>query len=241
MFLSRLMLDVRAGHTRRCLSDVNFLHQQVLAAFPEGVSPATPRASLGVLFRFDRLADGRLALLVQSAQRPDWSRFPKSALSDVDAFSAEEANPAVKDVGRLFAALQAGALLRFRLRANPTKKVDTKTGPDGKRRNGRRVALTKEADRLAWLMRKGEQHGFKVLTVDVGGRETPALLDVSEGRAQGYRPGAEEGHGTMTFGSALFDGTLQVTDVEPFRTMLREGIGSGKAFGFGLMSIAKGE
>ena len=218
--------------------DVNFLHQEVLAAFPEGVSPAAPRASLGVLFRLDRTADGRLTLLVQSAHRPDWSRFPKAALTPVDAFAGEESNPTVKEIGQLFESVSAGALLRFRLRANATKKVDTKTGPDGKRRNGRRVALTKEADRLAWIMRKGEQHGFGVLSVNIGGRDTPALLDVSEGRARGYRLDAEEGHGTMTFGSALFDGTLRVTERDAFRAMLRAGIGSGKAFGFGLMSIA---
>lgn len=239
MFLSRLMLDVRAGHTRRCLSDVNFLHQQVLAAFPEQVAPAAPRASLGVLFRLDRFADGRLVLLVQSQARPDWSRFPKGALTPVDGFAGSgEENPAVKELVRLFDTVQVGTQLRFRLRANPTRKVDTKTGPDGKRRNGRRVGLVSEGDRLTWLARKSDQHGFKLLTVDVGGHDTPTLLDVSEGRAQGYRPGAPEGRGTMTFGSALFDGTLEVTDVAAFRAMLVAGIGSGKAFGFGLMSIA---
>lgn len=238
MFLSRLALDVRASVTRRGLSDVNYLHQRVLAAFPQKVSPASPRASLGVLFRLDRTADGRLTLLVQSELRPDWSTFPAEALARGDPFAGDEANPAVKEVGRQFEALVAGAKLRFRLRANPTKKVDTKTGPDGKRRNGRRVALTSEADRQAWLKRKGEQHGFRVLSVDVGGRDTPALLDVSEGRARGYRPEAAEGHGTMTFGSALFDGTLEVTDAGAFRAMLAAGVGSGKAFGFGLMSIA---
>jgi CRISPR system Cascade subunit CasE len=241
MYLSRLLLDVRAGITRRFLSDVNYLHQQVLAAFPEGLSPAAPRAALGVLFRLERIGDGRLILIVQSAAAPDWRRFPLSALVVADHLGGDGTNPAVKEVGAQFASLTTGMPLRFRLRANPTKKVDTKTGPDGRRRNGRRVALNKEADREQWLARKGEQHGFRVSSVSVAGRDTPDLLDVSEGRAQGYRPAASEGHGTMTFGSALFEGILVVTDAGRFREALRTGVGSGKAFGFGLLSVAPAE
>jgi CRISPR system Cascade subunit CasE len=42
----------------------------------------------------------------------------------------------------------------------------------------------------------------------------------------------------MTFGSVLFEGVLQVTDPDGFRETLATGIGSGKAYGFGLLSIA---
>jgi CRISPR system Cascade subunit CasE len=42
----------------------------------------------------------------------------------------------------------------------------------------------------------------------------------------------------MSFGNVLFDGRLQVTDAEVFRRTLTQGIGSGKAFGFGLLSVA---
>jgi CRISPR-associated protein, Cse3 family len=39
-------------------------------------------------------------------------------------------------------------------------------------------------------------------------------------------------------GAVLFTGYLKVTDADRFRTALEHGIGSGKAFGFGLLSIA---
>jgi len=42
----------------------------------------------------------------------------------------------------------------------------------------------------------------------------------------------------MTFGSVLFEGRLTIDDVEKFRETLAIGIGSGKAYGFGLLSIA---
>ena len=43
----------------------------------------------------------------------------------------------------------------------------------------------------------------------------------------------------MTFGAVIFEGVLQVTDAEKFRESLKTGIGTGKAYGFGLMSVAK--
>jgi CRISPR system Cascade subunit CasE len=42
----------------------------------------------------------------------------------------------------------------------------------------------------------------------------------------------------MTFGSVLFEGRLAITDTEQFRATLAAGIGSGKAYGFGLLSVA---
>ncbi len=43
----------------------------------------------------------------------------------------------------------------------------------------------------------------------------------------------------MTFGAVTFEGILEVTDAEKFRESLRQGIGTGKAYGFGLLSVAK--
>jgi CRISPR system Cascade subunit CasE len=40
------------------------------------------------------------------------------------------------------------------------------------------------------------------------------------------------------FGSVMFDGLLRVSDPDVFRLTLQKGVGSGKAYGFGLLSIA---
>lgn len=237
MYLSRLILDVRSGAVRRWLSDVDQLHRDVLAAFDRAPSSEAPRATLGVLFRLDRQRDGRLLLLVQSNEKPSWHRLPTGVLARADAMDEAFDNPAVKDLDAQLAAVQEGQILRFRLRANPTKKVDTKTGADGRRRNGRRVALTSEADRLAWLRRKAEQHGFELGSVEQSGN-VPDVIDVAEGRSVGARLNAPEGHGRVTFGSCVFEGTLRVRQIAQFKQALVSGIGSGKAFGFGLISVA---
>lgn len=44
----------------------------------------------------------------------------------------------------------------------------------------------------------------------------------------------------LTFGDVLFEGRLMVTDAALFRQTLEQGIGSGKAYGFGLLSVAPG-
>ena len=50
-------------------------------------------------------------------------------------------------------------------------------------------------------------------------------------------PESSAGH-RLTFASVLFEGVLEVTDAERFRQALEQGIGSAKAYGFGLLSIA---
>jgi CRISPR system Cascade subunit CasE len=58
-------------------------------------------------------------------------------------------------------------------------------------------------------------------------------------KARGWRPG-RDGTAAMPlrFGAVSFEGRLEVTDLDAFRVTLRDGIGSGKAFGFGLLSVA---
>ncbi len=43
----------------------------------------------------------------------------------------------------------------------------------------------------------------------------------------------------MVFNSILYEGILQVADHEKFKDVLFNGIGSGKSFGFGLLSVAR--
>ena len=44
---------------------------------------------------------------------------------------------------------------------------------------------------------------------------------------------------SMTFYGVQFEGVLRVEDTKKFEYVLKNGIGSGKAFGFGLLTIAK--
>jgi len=225
MHLSRLLLNPKSRAVLRDLADSQELHRTVMSAFPQANKPGEgARERFGVLHRLELdHRRGRLVLYVQSLEPPDWSGLPPDYL----LFAPGLENPATKSVAQAYRALKPGAVLSFRLKANPARKIDTKTRPDGLRRHGRRVELVREEDQVAWLKRQGEQGGFQVLSVRVGGMSK----ERSKRRGSGVSP--------LTLAGVLFEGHLRITDPEQLlnHSLLR-GIGPGKAYGLGLLSLA---
>jgi CRISPR system Cascade subunit CasE len=103
-----------------------------------------------------------------------------------------------------------GVPVRFRLQANPTVK-----------RDGKRHAIYKNTDLEGWLVKKTTQSGF---TVD------PAHMNI-------VKLGKKRGKGDKVWNAVQFDGVLTVTDTDLFTQTVQKGVGSAKAFGFGLLSI----
>jgi CRISPR system Cascade subunit CasE len=235
MYLSRLILNPRNRLVRHDLADCQSLHRTILSVFPAKSNAGGAREEFGILHRLEPSRRGALlVLLVQSAELPDWTRLPPAYLTS----PAGRSNPATASLCPLLDSLQSGDTLRFRLRANPTRKVDTKSGPNGERRNGRRVKLKTEAEQVAWLTRKAAEGGFEVLTVH-SSANAAAMDVIDEGQAQGWRPGVEGQHRRLVFGAVLFDGHLRIGDPVRFRQTLEYGLGPGKAYGFGLLSVAR--
>jgi CRISPR system Cascade subunit CasE len=236
-YLSRLILDTRHRQIRRALGDTHQLHRAVLAAFPQAPDGASARQHFGLLYRAEPIegTPALLRLLVQSAVRPDWTQLPAETLGPAPD---ERGNPSVRRVDEEYARIDAGTRLRFRLRANPTKTLSDRTPGREDRLLGKRVALLREEDQRDWLERKGGQHGFRLLTT-VLDPELPAVAVAPQATERGRRP-ARDGERALPlcFGAVLFNGQLEVTDAELFRGALSAGIGSGKAFGFGLLSVA---
>ena len=228
MYLSRLAINPRSREVQQDLADVHQMHRTVMSAFPHIEAKGDARAGLSILYRLETSErSGQVVLLVQSRACPDWTHLTRGYLAD--SGGAVE-NPATKDVSGALQTLREGQVLRFRLRANPTRKIETKSTPDGQRRNGRRVDLRTEQLQLEWLARRAEQAGFALV---------PALPD---GDVPAVRVGAMEKvtgrRRRISLATVLFDGLLEVTDPGLFRQAIAAGIGPGKAFGCGLMSIA---
>lgn len=230
MYLSRLILDPRNREAGRDLGDVHQMHRTVMSAFPQVKEQVEARADLAVLHRLDiDQRSSNVALLVQSGEEPDWSCLPEGYLFNVDS---EGRNPATKSISDALVALRKGQVLRFRLRANPTKKIDTKSGPDGQRRNGRRVDLRTETQQIEWLSRRADRAGFRLVPVFPGSNAPAVRVGASE-KLRGRTTNR-----LVTLAGVLFDGLLEVTDPDKLRLAIREGIGPGKAFGCGLLSLA---
>lgn len=227
MFLSRLVLEPRSRHVQRDLGDCHQMHRTIMAGFPH-VEGDSGRAHFGVLFRVEPepFLD-RPVVLVQSRNEPDWSRLARGYLADL----GQTPNPASRPLAAVYGALEAGRRLRFRLRANVTKKV----GVDG-RANGARVELRGDEAKIEWLERRAASGGFALVSVR-GAANVPDVRIVTEPKQAG-RQAAPSNGASLTFGSVLFEGRLDVTDAELFRRTLSAGIGPAKAYGFGLLSLA---
>jgi CRISPR system Cascade subunit CasE len=230
VFLSRLLLNPRSSDVRRDLADCYQLHRTVMKGFPDLPDAADVRARLGVLYRLDTdRRSGAITLIVQSRAEPDWSRLPRDYMLGA---------PQTKPIDSALASIADGVQLAFRLRANPTRRI-SKNNPDEKEKRwlGRRVNLREEEDWLQWLGRKAGQGGFRLVAVQARD-DVPAVQAHDEGKLKGQRMGPADRKRPLTFASVLFDGRLEVTDAERFRQTVCEGIGTGKAFGFGLLSVA---
>ena len=243
IYLSRLLLNPRHRAVRRDLADCHALHRTILSAFP-ALPPgqASPRDQFGVLYRLDsspHLPD-RSAALVQSLVEPDWSRLDRLGPGYLLDTAGGPENPACKPIDHLHALIEPGLTLRFRLRANPTKKIPARTSDGANRPNGARVELTGDEHLFAWLERKGVRHGFALPASSLG--DQPNIRVLVEDKVKGRRALAagDLARGSdLTFSSVLFDGVLRVTDAEAFRRALIEGVGSAKAYGFGLLTLAR--
>ncbi|MGA3325329.1 MAG: type I-E CRISPR-associated protein Cas6/Cse3/CasE [Terriglobia bacterium] len=278
MFLSCLLIDIginpdRPRPGRIWLRNLYHVHQRLCMAIPsasrksddaEFLKPYKPEdfgdkqvhvergTDSGFLYRIDPGPDGRAVILVQSAVKPDWDY----AFQNAGFLLAAPAE--VKVYEPRFA---AGQRLRFRLAANPTKKIHTIRKEERQRcttdelkqqegRHGRRVPVPSAEELTAWRTQNPNEDARTFICsrlldwLDewrVGPDEPPGFcIDKESTTIQaGYiyvNKGREEGGKRLR--SVRYDGILEVTDPDKFRNTLLRGIGPGKAFGFGLLSVA---
>lgn len=202
----------------------------------------------GFLFRIDPHPGGNVSIIVLSALKPDWD-FAFGL--DPNRKDPDTGKP-FGNAGYLLAAppsepqplnlkIEPGAKFRFRLKVNPTRRlraesVDKKGQKIDEKKIGGRVPVP--YDKLKeWLVRKGtgdiktkyEGCGFQLLEIT---NTTTGYVYFNQPIAKGQK----EKKGCLF--SVLFDGILEITDVVKFKKALISGIGSAKAFGFGLITIA---
>jgi CRISPR system Cascade subunit CasE len=237
MYLSQLILNPRNRQVQKDLSDCQHLHCTILRAFPE--VEKTPgfgaRAQFGLLYRLEtNNHTGQTTVLVQSQTLPNWKVLPNGYLAETSDSLA--INPACKPIEQLYKQLKSGMRLVFRLRANPTRKIDTKPKATGQKSNGKRVELQKESEQIDWLKRKAETGGFRLLSLKIA-PDLDNLQTQPIAKNIGWRANKNELQ-KLTFAGVLFQGILEITDLQVFQKTLSDGIGSGKSYGFGLLSIA---
>lgn len=114
---------------------------------------------------------------------------------------------------------------RFDLLANPTRKLMKIDGNGIPTKNGRRQAYLRPQEQMEWLKRKGDLGGFRILDVP------PLELEKAQ------RLTFTRNHKMGSHFAVKFRGVLKVSDRLRFRKVFRQGIGSAKGFGFGMLML----
>jgi len=206
IYLSRLILNPRSRQVQSELARPYELHRTLMKGFPDGVR----REKANLLYRLENHSPTRsLILLAQSTIKPDWTPLLSAGRGKYLLVP-----PQTK---QLSLHLLEGRVLRFRLRANPTRRLSTGKG----NKAGKRVQLFREEEQWEWLQRRSQAGGFRVMDVRI----------TSEGNLNDRRR-------HLKIYQVRFDGILQIIDADAFEQTLRKGIGPAKAFGCGLLSLA---
>lgn len=158
-----------------------------------------------------RFNPDKMDVYILSEKEPDLQDVPKGMI-----------HRGQKDMSGWEQAVAEGNCYRFNVLAAPTKKVAT----DGVK-NSRRRFLRMPEERMEWMQRKADQSGFVLL-------EAQELNDTS---IYGKHP--EETGGAFYSHAVCYQGILKVTDREKFCMAWKKGIGSGRAYGQGLLLLAR--
>ncbi len=225
-FLTRLEINRRRRAARKYLGSPQVMHAAVEAAFP------AHQAGERRLWRVDSTGEA-VWLYIVSATRPDLTHV----LEDIGrpTISTWE----TKDYQPFLEHLENGQVWAFRLTANPTHSGRKKIGASDTQRFGH-VTVSQQEE---WLVKR--LSGWGLNAVPVVGKENSAgdlepqvtavgreIIQFSHGTTDGRRSG-------VTLTRASYEGVVEVIDADKLRSALVNGMGHAKAYGCGLMTLAR--
>jgi len=166
------------------------------------------------LWRIDTLG-GSTYLVIASQAAPGFEKLlPQLS-------SAGSADAAVKEYGAYLQSIRDGELLRFRVTANP---VYSRKAADSQSSRGKVYGHVTVEQQKEWLRQRAGANGF--------------TLEDFEGVSRGVKTFHRQGK-KVTLAVATFEGLLRVTDADLLRGMLSNGLGRAKAYGCGMMTVAR--
>jgi CRISPR system Cascade subunit CasE len=232
-YLSKIGLNPLRRGAQRLATSPHRLHAAVLGGL--GVQPVAER----VLWRLDE-GTHRHDVLVLTQSRPSWAHLVEEAGWP----GADDGEALVRDLAPVLDLAVAGREFAFRVKANPVSSTRRPAHPtaaqarslaDFERRRGVRVAHRTASHQLGWLTTRAseEHHPWGFSLPEAAG--APLARLVARGHEQ-FRKGG--GGAVVTIDTATFEGVLVVRDPRRFREVLVGGLGSAKAYGCGLLTLA---
>jgi CRISPR system Cascade subunit CasE len=203
-------LDTSRRNTMKALVSPNLLHGAIEAAFP---GERTRK-----LWRIDKLRD-HCYLLLLSDRKPELRRAAEQfGIANADQLWE------TKDYGKLLDRIEEDSVWYFRITANPTKCCKDENGERGTVK----AHITPFYQKM-WLLERGEKCGFHV---------NEDSFNVIESSWKRFYKGTERKK-PVTILAVTYEGILKVTNTEKFQKTLTDGLGRGKAFGMGMLTIVK--
>ena len=182
--------------------------------FHGAVEQAFPGERRRRLWRLDPLG-GKLYLMILSEDAPDLSGIEEQ-------FGTGEPGE-TKSYNPLLERILPDSVWRFRLTANPTVSSASSSGP---LERGKVQAHVTPEFQEEWLRARAEKHGFCLKSLQVTGSRWLRFQKGQQGKP-------------VTLLSVVYEGILQVTDPVLLRQVLTEGLGRGKAYGQGLLTVTR--
>ncbi len=219
MYLTRFRVNPARRGARKLLASPQAMHAAVRAGFAD--PDDHQRGDARTLWRLDTSGPGNVHLYIVSPGRPDLTHLVEQAgWPTTDTWVVREYDP-------MLATLAPGQRWAFRLTANPThsgrKSADAK--------ETQRFGCLRQEEQVRWLLNRADRYGFAIVAQDDG---LPNLA-VNHRQTLTFK----RAMATVTLTTATFDGLLEVTDADAFRAALTSGIGPAKAYGCGLLTLAR--
>lgn len=212
MYLTRMQLDPTKRSTMRALAEPKLFHGAIERSFS-----GERRRNL---WRIDFL-NGAQYLMIVSEDKPDLTAAAAQFGCPEAAVPWE-----TRDYAPLLNRIQPGSCWHFRLTANPTKHAP---GNAVAGQRGKVMPHVTAEHQQRWLMEKAPQYGFALTEGE--------FLAVHTEWYHFRKP--QEGSRPVSLLSVTFEGLLTVTDADLFRRTLTEGIGRGKAYGMGMLTVVR--
>ena len=266
MFLSQLTLNPRSREVQAEVRDPYQMHRTLSHAFTRYLPQDERAAALEaarLLFRIEEGPEhkGALHVLAQSKTEPRWDYLAAPYLDARHPPRCKSFEPTISVGQRLRFRLLANPTRRLAPTITREERLEARAQGRKVARCGQRVGLYREWERLAWLQGKFAPCGFSVeekavsvrLERSEGKSHPDEVLDARDGRYKwrtmdlptasvlDFNDGQRFPLPTRggAFSAALFEGVLTVMDEAAFLSTLECGIGTGRGFGFGLLSVAR--
>lgn len=223
MFISRLPLNAARIGAAKLINAPYRMHAAVEASFPPD---SDGDADGRILWRVDHdSAQHSVWLYVVSPTEPDFTHIIEQA-----GWPSHMQWTTV-DYSRMLESLENGQTFRFRLKANPSRRANSDLNPNGPAPvsiKGKIMPCVSIEQKISWLGRQAAAHGFSITEHDGHPQVSVTEQNIDKLRRKGS---------IVTMRTSMFTGLLTITDVDKFRHALTHGIGRGKGFGCGLLTI----